>query len=66
MDSGFKVLDSGSMSAELGFSIPIARGIPDSLSCISDSKTQDSGLHKLQFSTFYGIRITLHVAIFRL
>ena len=32
MDSGFKVLDSGFLSVELGFQIPTLSGIPDSLS----------------------------------
>ena len=40
------------MSAELGFQFPIVSGIPDSLSCISDSKAQDSGFHKQLFSGF--------------
>ena len=31
---------------ELGFWIPILSGIPDSLSCITYSKTQNSGFHK--------------------
>ena len=31
---------------ELGFSIPIVSGIPDSLSFIPDSEVQDSGFHK--------------------
>ena len=40
------------MSAEFGFRFPIVRGIPDSLSCISDSKAQDSGNHKQLISGF--------------
>ena len=35
-----------SFLVEHGFWIPILSGIPDSLSCIPDSKTQDSGFHK--------------------
>ena len=35
---------------ELGFWIPIVSGIPDSLSCIPDYKTQDSGFHKQNFA----------------
>ena len=35
-----------SLSVELGFWIPIISGIPDSLSCIPDSKTQDFRFHK--------------------
>ena len=37
---------------ELGFWIPIFSGIPDSLSCILDSKAQDSGFNE---QTFPGI-----------
>ena len=33
----------------LGFWILIVSGIPDSLSCILDSKAQDSGFHKQNF-----------------
>ena len=31
---------------ELGFWVPIVSGITDSLSCISNSKAQDSGFYK--------------------
>ena len=41
------------LSVELGFWIPIVSGIPDSLSCIPDSKAQDFGFHK---QNFYGFR----------
>ena len=34
---------------ELGFWIPIFSGIPDSLSCILDSKAQDSGFNEQTF-----------------
>ena len=34
------------------FWIPIVIGIPDSLSCIPDSKPQDSGFHKQNFLGF--------------
>ena len=37
-DSGLQVLDSGSLSEELGFWITIISEIPDSLSWIPDSK----------------------------
>ena len=37
------------LSVELGFWIPIGSGIPDSLSCIPDSKTPDSTFHKQNF-----------------
>ena len=40
------------MSVELGFWIPIFSRIPDSLSCIPDSKTQDSRFHKEKFPGF--------------
>ena len=36
----------------LGFWIPIISGIPDSLSCVPDSKAQDSGFHKQKFLGF--------------
>ena len=35
-----------SFLVDLGFWIPILCGIPDSLSCIPDSKTRNSGFHK--------------------
>jgi len=47
MDSKFQ-----SLSVERGFWIPIVSGIPDSLSCIPDSKAQESGLHKQNFPRF--------------
>ena len=48
LDSGFHTVDSGFqyLSLELGFWIPVVSGILDSLSCIPDSKDQDSGFHK--------------------
>ena len=49
---GFRIPDTGFkyLSIELGFWIPIfSRSIADSLSCISDSKTQDYGFHKQIF-----------------
>ena len=67
VDSGFQLLDSRSLSVELGFWIPIVSGIPDSHSCIQDSMAQDSGFHKQKFLRFriphaldFGIRISLH------
>ena len=51
VDSGLQVLDS-SMSLELGFWIPIVSEIPDSLSCIPDSKVQGSGFHAQNLSGF--------------
>lgn len=35
--------------SELGFWIPTVSGIPDSLSCIPDSKAQEIGFHKQKF-----------------
>ena len=52
MDYGFKVLDSGFFVCELGFRIPIFCGIPGSLSCITDSRTQDFGFHQIRFLPF--------------
>ena len=43
VDSWFQVLNSDSLSVELGFRIPIVSGFLDSLNCIPDSKAQDSG-----------------------
>ena len=40
------------LSVELGLWIPIVSGIPDSLICIPDSKTQDFGFHKQKFHGF--------------
>ena len=42
-----------SLSVEPGFWIPILSRIPDSLSCIPDSKARDSGLHKQNFPGFH-------------
>ena len=50
MDWGFQVPDSSFWSVELRFRIPIISGIPDSLSKISDSKAQDAGFNKQNFS----------------
>ena len=51
---GFRIPGAGfqSFSVELGFWIPIVRGIPDSLSCILDSKAQEFGFHKQNFPRF--------------
>ena len=51
---GFRILGTRfpSFSVELGFWIPIVRRIPDSLSCILDSKAQDFGFHKQNFPRF--------------
>ena len=50
-DSRYSILDS--FSVGLGFRISIAEGIPDSLSCIPDSKVQDS---RFQWQKFPGFR----------
>ena len=52
VNSGFQVTGFQSLSMELGFWIPIDCVIPDSLSCILDSKTQDSGFLKQKFPRF--------------
>ena len=47
----FRISGTGfqSLSVERGFWIPLVRGIPVSLSCIRDSKAQDSGFRKENF-----------------
>ena len=59
------------LSVELEFWIPIVSGIPDSLSCIPDSKAQDSGFHQKKFPDseilipLYGvISIFFHYSLF--
>ena len=49
---GFRIPGTGFLSVELRFWIPIVSGIPDSLSCIPDSKAQDYGFHKQKFLGF--------------
>ena len=49
VDSGFQVLDSSLCQWNIGFRILIVSGIPDSLSCIPDSKAQKSRFHKQNF-----------------
>ena len=53
LDSGFHA-DSGfqSLSLELGFWIPVASAIMDSLSCIPDSKIQEYGFYMQIFPGF--------------
>ena len=51
-DSGFPGAGFKSVSVELEFWILILRRILDSLSCIPDSKAQDSGFHKQKFLGF--------------
>ena len=53
--NGFPV----SLLVELGFWILIVSRIPDSLSCIPDSKTQGFGFHKQRLSTDFEIQIPL-------
>ena len=54
MDSRYWIPGTGfqHLSVELGFWIPIVSGIPDSLSCTPDSKTQDFRFHKQKFLRF--------------
>ena len=49
-----------SFSAEIGFRTTIASGIPDGLSWIPVSITQDFGSHNQRFARFRGIRNTLN------
>ena len=49
VDSRFQLLDSNLCQWKLASGSQIC-GIPDSLSCIPDPKTQDSGIHKQIFS----------------
>ena len=51
---GFRIPGTGfqSLLVKLGFWIPIVSGIPESLSCISNSIAQDSGFNKQKFLGF--------------
>ena len=51
---GFRIPDTGFqyLSVDLGFWILIVSWVPDSLSCIPDYKTQNSGFHKKKFPGF--------------
>ena len=53
VDSGFQLLDFRPFSVEIWFRIRIVSGIPDSYTCIPDSKAQDSGFHKQKFPRFW-------------
>ena len=54
VDSGFQVVNPNSLSVEqFKFQIPIVSGIPDSLSCIPDSKAQNSRFHGKNFPGFW-------------
>ena len=46
-------MESTSFLGELGFQILNFSGIPDSYSCILDSKAQDSEFHKQKFPRFW-------------
>ena len=61
---GFRIPSTGFqfLSVELEFWIPIVSGISDSLSCIPDSKVQDSRFHQQKFSDSE-ILIPLHGVI---
>jgi len=71
---GFRIPVTGYQALKHGFSISIVSGIPDSLSCIPDTKAQDFRYHKHNFSRmpestsnkFPGFRNpdSLHVASF--
>ena len=52
MDSGFQVLDFGSLSKELGLWISIIIGISDSSRRIPDPEAQNAGLQKQKFPAF--------------
>ena len=60
---GFRIPDTGFqyLSVDLGFWILIVSWVPNSLSCIPDSKTQNSGFHKKNFPDS-GMRIPLYGA----
>ena len=66
LDYGFHAVESRNtgfrifLSVVLGFWIPVVTEIPDSFSCIPDSKAKDSGFHKHNFP---GIRNSLHGVI---
>ena len=60
VDSGYQVPDY--LSVDIEFLIAIISGIPDSLSCIPDSKNQESGFHKQNHIQDSGFRILLHGA----
>ena len=59
---GFRIPVTGFqyLSVELGSWIPIVSGIPDSLSSIPHSKTQDSGFHTLTWgdTSLLSLRVT--------
>ena len=58
-DSRYCISDS--LSVKLGFQIRVVSGIPDCLSCMSDSKAQDSGFREQNFSDS-AFQIPLHWA----
>ena len=72
LESEFHAVDSGlwipgtgfheSLSVDLRFWIPIASGIPYSLSCFPDSKAQDSRFHQQKFRGFRNSDRPLHGA----
>ena len=61
---GFRIpgTEFQSLSVEIEFWIPIVSEIPDSLSCLPESKTQDYRFHQQKFPDFE-ILIPLHGAI---
>ena len=52
VDSGFQDWIPDSVIVEKGFRILFITGIPDSLSCILESKARDSGIHEPKFAPF--------------
>ena len=64
MDSGFQVLVPDFQSVELGFWIAIVSGIPDSLSCIPDSKIPQTKISRIPRSEFSYIgRVELYTGV---
>ena len=51
-DSRYQEVNLNSLSVDLGFWIQIDRGIPGSLCCIPNPRTQDSGFHKQKIPEF--------------
>ena len=74
LDSGIPGTGFQSLSGKLGFWIPFVFGIPDSLSCLPDSKVEDFGFYlaglnfprsripKTKVSRILEFRIALHLA----
>ena len=52
-----------SFSVELGFWIPFLSGFPDSMNCILDFKTQDSGFNEQNFPGFRVLQAKIYLQI---